>query len=395
MQGRFIELLQGYLAGTLTEDERLELAVWLKRDDAADVLAAVFPEGVEIDGEWVRTEQRIVDGVLHRIRAVPMSERTVPMRERTVRFGRPWRWLAAAVVLFLVAGLYFLVRNRAVPEVVVHVEPDAVPGRTKAVLTLGDGRRVELDSSASGLIARQGNAKIMRSNNGGVDYQRDGEVAASGGALMNTLSTPRGGQYRLTLPDGTRVWLNAASAITYPTAFTGDERKVRVTGEAYFEVSADPGKPFIVDIDGRSSVDVLGTSFDVNGYPEEGPVRTTLIEGKVRVAGDRPGNVLTLKPGQQAQAAGERLTLVTRVDIDQVTAWKNGFFSFQDLHLQEVMRQLARWYDLEVVYEKGIPDMIFEGEISRNIKLSDLLKVLARADVKFRIEAGRRLVVLP
>lgn len=389
MQERFAELLRGYLTGALTEDERRELAVLLDRDDAAEVLAAILPEGLEIDGEWVQTEQRIVEGVLGRMRNMPVKER------RVVRFGRPWRWLSAAVVMLAVVGVYMLlVRHESAP-VVARVETDAAPGSSRAVLTLGDGRRVELDSSAIGLVARQGDAKIVRSGDGSVDYRRDGEAAEAGGALLNTLSTPRGGQYRLTLPDGTRVWLNAASAITYPTAFTGGERRVRVSGEVYFEVKTDPGKPFVVDIDGRSSVDVLGTSFDVNGYVEEGSVRTTLIEGKVRVAGARPGNDVLLKPGEQAQADGERLKVVGHVDVDQVTAWKNGFFNFQDVHLAEVMRQLARWYDVDVVYEKGIPDIQFEGEISRNIKLSDLLRILARADVKFRIEAGRRLVVLP
>jgi ferric-dicitrate binding protein FerR (iron transport regulator) len=388
MQERFAELLRGYLAGTLTEDDRRELAMLLERDDAAEVLASAYPEGVELDGEWVQTEQRIVDGVLERIRPASGTER------KLVRLGRPWRWLAAAVVLLFVAGIYILVRPGTVPKVA-QVEQDAAPGKSRAVLILGDGRRVELDSSVTGLIARQGNAKIVRSMNGGVDYQREGDAVASGSALMNTLSTPRGGEYRLTLPDGTRVWLNAASAITYPTAFTGAERRVRVSGEAYFEISADPQKPFRVEVDGRALVEVLGTSFDVNGYAEEGPVKATLIEGRVRVAVDRPGNALLLKPGQQAQADGGSLKLVSQVDIDQVTAWKNGFFNFQDIRLAEVMRQLARWYDVDVVYEKGVPDIQFEGEISRNIKLSDLLKVLARADVKFRIEAGRRLVVLP
>jgi len=192
------------------------------------------------------------------------------------------------------------------------------------------------------------------------------------------------------LPDGTQVWLNAASSITYPVAFTGKQRNVKISREAYFEVMQDKEKPFVVEVDGGMPVEVLGTHFNVNSYTDEGAVKTTLLEGSVRV-----GQGVVLKPGQQVWADGQRLSVRSNINMDKVMAWKNGLFNFEDASLQEVMRQLERWYDITVVYEGRIPDIQFEGEISRNINLSNLLRVLARAEVKFRLEEGRRLVVLP
>jgi len=247
-----------------------------------------------------------------------------------------------------------------------------------------------------GVIARQGGSSIVKTAGGRIVYRssdatRDKapESAGAGETMMNTMRTPRGGNYRLTLPDGTQVWLNAASSITYPAAFTGKQRNVRISGEVYFEVVKNKELPFMVSVDGGADVEVLGTGFDVNAYTDEGSVKTTLLEGSVRVC------KVVLKPGQQAQVSQQKVSVVNNVDIDKVMAWKNGLFNFQDVSLREVMRQLERWYDIEVVYRKNVPDIRFEGEISRNINLSDLLKVLARADVKFSIEGGRRLVVLP
>jgi transmembrane sensor len=213
------------------------------------------------------------------------------------------------------------------------------------------------------------------------------------GSMMNTLRTPRGGQYRLVLPDGTQAWLNAASSISYPAAFTTNERRVRISGEVYFEVAVDKAKPFVAEASDGSLVQVLGTSFDIDSYLDEGVVKTTLLTGKVRVSAGSGATMVA--PGEQAQESPDKLTLVDKVDLEKVMAWKNGFFDFQDATLEEVMRQLERWYDIKVEYPKGIPAGQFEGQISRNINLADLLKILARADVKFKIEEGRRLLVLP
>ena len=226
------------------------------------------------------------------------------------------------------------------------------------------------------------------------------ELSGGDEVLMNTMQVPRGGQYQLTLPDGTKVWLNAASSISYPTAFTGRERKVTIMGEAYFEVAKKPGMPFHVKIGDRAEVLVLGTSFNVNAYENEADIRATLLDGSIKIERKEKGLVLT--PGQQAQlsagppatAAGGTIRVVDHADIDKVMAWKNGYFNFDDTHFNEAMRQLERWYDIEVVYENGIPDIPLGGETSRNLKLSDLLKGLKGAGVNFRLEHGRRLVVL-
>ena len=217
---------------------------------------------------------------------------------------------------------------------------------------------------------------------------------------MNTMHVPKGGQYQLTLPDGTRVWLNSASSITYPTAFSGSERSVTISGEAYFEVAKKVNSPFHVRIGDRAEIQVLGTSFNVNAYEDETDIRTTLLDGKIRI--EQQQRSVVLAPGQQARlhtglpatASDPAIRVIGHADIDKVMAWKNGYFNFEDMPFGEAMRQLARWYDIDVVYENGIPDIPLGGETSRNLKLSDLLKGLAGAGVKYRLEQGRRLIIL-
>lgn len=413
MTDRLQQLLNGYLSGELTEDQRQELVSLLEKEEAAGHFADLVRQQLSdhafsIDGELFKTEDRILQGVLKKIQA----ESAVPVRR--IHFLRRWGW-AAAAVLIIGSGAYgwytHLNNSRALTSHNKRLQNDIAPGGNRAILTLSDGTAITLDSTANGIIAQQGASSIRKLANGQITYDvkgaatgdgatKGGETAA-GGIMMNTMRTPRGGQYQLTLPDGTQVWLNAASSITYPAAFTGKERKVTISGEAYFEVAKNREAPFIVDVDGRSSVEVLGTHFDVNSYANEKAIKTTLLEGSVKVVAGTtrmdhgPSIVMVLTPGQQAQTGHQQLSVSNHVDIDKVMAWKNGLFNFDNASLEEVMRQLERWYNVDVIYEKGIPDIRFEGEISRNINLSNLLKVLARAEVKFRIEDGRRLVVLP
>ena len=401
MSDRLQQLLNRYLSGQLTEEQRRELVTFLENDEAAEQFAGLVQQQLSrgefsIEGDLFKTEDSIIEGVLKKIHPKPIAS------VRRVAFLRKWGW-AAAAILIIGFGAYGWLTNRHFNSSPVSGNPpiqnDIAPGGDKAVLTLSDGTTIHLDSAANGSIAQQGNASVVKLANGRITYNLKG--AATGGVMMNTMHTPRGGQYRLTLPDGTQVWLNAASSITYPVAFTGKERKVTISGEAYFEVVKNKESPFIVDVDDKSSIDVLGTHFNVNSYAEESAIKTTLLKGSVKVTpgtAERPGSpsgAVVLKPGQQAQLHQQRLSVSNNADIDKVMAWRNGLFNFEDASLEEVMHQLARWYDVEIIYEKGIPDIRFEGEISRNIKLSDLLKVLARAEVKFRIEDGRRLVVLP
>ncbi|GGB00922.1 FecR family protein [Puia dinghuensis] len=380
-----------YLSGKLTPQQHQELISLLEQEDVANELDQLLRASAgefTIDDELPATENRIIQGLLQKIEQRPAP--STPVK----RLIRKWSW-AAAVLLILGTGAYlWLAKGRPTPVVASRLPlSDVAPGGNKAVLTLADGRAVLLDSTANGTIALQGSTTVVKSSDGQLIYRPKGSTATTAG-LLNTLRTPRGGQYHVTLPDGTGVWLNSASAITYPTSFADDQRKVSISGEAYIEVATQKDKPFLVDVDGRGAIEVLGTAFNVNSYVDEAAITTTLINGGIRVS-DRGLHQVILKPGEQAHAGTDGLTIVHHPDIDKVMAWKNGFFNFENVHLGEVMRQIQRWYDVDVIYEKGIPDIQFEGEISRNIKLSDLLKVLARAEVKFRLEEGRRLVVLP
>jgi hypothetical protein len=280
----------------------------------------------------------------------------------------------------------------------VVVKPvDIAPGKNGAVLTLADGTQVVLDSLHNGVIANQKGGQVLLKE-GKLAYEPDG----SGEVAYNTMTTPKGRQFQVTLPDGTKVWLNAASAVTYPTVFTGKERVVKVTGEVYFEVTKNVKMPFRVNVNNKAEIEVLGTHFNVNGYADESKISTTLLEGSVRVTVNsaiRP--VVTLKPGQQAQitngisqAEGTGIKVIENADSEKILAWKNGLFNFNGASLQEVMRQLKRWYDIDVVYEKGIPNITFWGEITRGVSLNDLLIGLEKTGVHFRME-GRKLVVMP
>jgi transmembrane sensor len=252
--------------------------------------------------------------------------------------------------------------------------------------------------------------------NGQLEYKPltidDSRLTNDHSSSFNTISTPRGRQFQLVLPDGSKVWLNAASSLRYPTVFAGNERRVEVTGEAYFEIEKNPNKPFRVTIlpssggagGGRKAeVEVLGTHFNINAYDDEDVIRTTLLEGKVRVVNRQSAigsqQSVTLKPGAQARIAISAQShqsspiLVQTVDTEQVMAWKNGFFQFNRTPLSEVLKQLARWYDVEIVYEQGVPDIRLGGEMKRDLTLAQVLKGLGKIGVNFRIE-GKTLVVV-
>jgi ferric-dicitrate binding protein FerR (iron transport regulator) len=259
-------------------------------------------------------------------------------------------------------------------------------------------------------VAVQGRSTVTLQD-GRLAYAPSG--AASAPVTYNTMSTPRGRQYQLVLPDGTKVWLNAASSITYPTAFSGSDRRVTLTGEAYFEVRQDASRPFNVSVKNREEIEVLGTSFNVNGYEDEHEVKTTLLDGSVRVVvtdslvgvNTNKGKLsVVLKPGEQAQLVlrdssgrdkvSKPMKILSDVDVDQVVAWKNGLFQFKGATMQTVMNQLSRWYNVEVTYEGTIPEHRFVGKVSRDYNLSDVLAVLQASDIHFSIE-GKRIIVRP
>ena len=266
---------------------------------------------------------------------------------------------------------------------------DVSPGGDKATLILADGSTIVLDETQNGTIAQQGNSKIIKLD-GKLSYDPTNKNSRE--IVYNTISTPKGGQYQLELPDGSQVWLNATSSIHFPTSFTGTERRIEITGEAYFEIAKNPNMPFIVTVS-NSEVQVLGTHFNINAYNDEDNVKTTLLEGSVRFVND--GSINILKPGQQAQLTKEGTTkVVSDVNVDNVVAWKNGMFDFENAGIETVMRQLSRWYDVEIEY-KGKTDDLFIAEMRRNIKLSDALKALElTGKVKFDIQ-DKKIIVMP
>lgn len=377
-------LIAGKLLGSLSPAEQAALDAWIREDPANLQLynrlqdAAKLSEDLRI---YAEAEKLKPEGLLL---LEPFMADETPVRRMPA--SRRW-WSAAAILILLGTGTYFWITNKKdTSSTTVAYKTDIAPGKEGAVLTLADGSQVVLDSLGNGIVAMQGGT-AARIANGSLIYEGKGDQTV----YYNTISTPKGRQFHLTLPDGTGVWLNAASSLRYPTVFTGDTRKVEVTGEAYFEVVKNKEMPFHVQVNNKAAVEVLGTHFDINAYANEQSINTTLIEGSVRVSAS--SGAVTLQPGQQAQVSGT-ISVVDDPDIDKIMAWKNGFFNFSGASLGEVMRQLERWYDIEVVYEKDIPQKTFYGKISRDISLRSLLIVLEKTGVRFRIE-GRKLIVLP
>ena len=393
------QLFSRYLAGEATPEEIKTLMEWLEQPGNEVEAQRLMQEG------WEKfhpshpvlsagTSARILSTILA---ATPPKEAYRPGLLR--RMARPFTAgrVAAALILLSLGGIYLATRPSSHPvvanlPVIHHPAPyDIAPGTDGAILTLGDGRTIILDSANDGELARQGNTSIVK-RQGQLAYTVKAQSATI--PLYNTMRIPRGRQFRLVLPDGSRVWLNAASSIRYPTAFTGKERSVDITGEAYFEVARDPGRPFRVRA-GETRVDVLGTHFNIMAYEEENAIRTTLLEGAVKVTRDGASHLL--HPGQEACMSKDTrsIQVVNDASITEAVAWKNGLFSFHNgTSLQTVMRQVARWYDVSVDYEETPHSMEFGGKISRNSNLSEVLKILEISKVHFRIE-NKKIIVMP
>lgn len=308
------------------------------------------------------------------------------------------RYAAAAVVLLAAAAaIYFYTGQNKVVEKSVAVAKIAVedvePGGNKAVLVLADGSELSLTDADNGELARQAGIKVSKTADGQLVYEIS-EGNSNTAPVYNTIKTPVGGQYQLNLPDGSRVWLNAASSLTFPASFNGKERKVALKGEAYFEVAKNAKKPFVVSsrsVHSEQEVKVLGTHFNVNSYDNEKTIKTTLLEGSVQVSA-RTG-MKVLQPGQQSALDNSRIH-ISAVDAYQTIDWKNGDFIFSDEGIHSIMRKLERWYDIEIIYQGNIPEIGFSGEISRSKKLSEVLNVLETTrEINFKIE-GRRVTVM-
>lgn len=312
-------------------------------------------------------------------------------------FRIAWRW-AAAAILVIIAGLSTLFIKRQPDKLVTVEKTPAIrsgpiqPGTNMATLTLADGSTIALEDAANGIVTQTGSTAVRKTGKGLIAYSDKGGTASSNENSFHILNIPRGGQYMVTLSDGTKVWLNSESSLTYPVVFGGAERRVMLKGEAYFEVSENKQRPFIAQTD-HAAVHVLGTHFNIHAYKDEKNVKVTLMEGSVRLSAGAVKAMLV--PGEQGIVDTSRTGIETKkVNVNQVMAWKAGYFVFRNNTIQDIMRQIGRWYDVEVVYEGKIPKGTFGGTYSRNKDINELLKGLELTGlVHFKIE-GRRIIVM-
>jgi transmembrane sensor len=385
---RVAYLIAGHINDTLTEPEKDELDDWITESD----------ENLELF-EKLTDEDNIEAGIQQHLRlekekasALEGIKESIGLKQKST-LQIIWPYMAAASVVLIIVSLVLFnnnkIKNNEKPIAQGTTKNYIAAGSDKAVLTLSDGRTVILDSSGTGLLANEGNITISKGAQGEIVYE-----GTSMTTQYNVVSTPRGGQFKITLGDGTKVWLNAESSIKYPAGFATAERVVELRGEGYFEVAKNESKPFKVKILTSSGdggmVEVLGTHFNINGYGDEGVVKTTLLEGSVRVT---KGEITkTLIPGQAALINGG-IKIIT-AQVNEETAWKDGKFLFRDETIHSIGEQIKRWYDVQVEYE-GNNKQLFNTEVSRSVPLSDLLEGLeGTAQVKFHLE-GRKLIIRP
>ncbi|UYQ92513.1 DUF4974 domain-containing protein [Chitinophaga horti] len=359
---RIQQLAQKFLEGTATEAEQAELHAWYDQVPQDEIIPG--------DGDQ-----------LHRTMKQRVDWRIKSRRPMWLRMGA-----AAAITGLIAAGAYFWQRSET--PVLAGIEEryqyDVKPGGNKATLTLGDGSIVELDTLQNGTLGNQAGTRIVKIAGAQLAYNSEEETGIPKPVLYNTITTPRGGQYQVILPDGSNVWLNASSSLRFPTAFAGAERSVELTGEGYFEVAQKAGQPFLVKVNGLE-VQVLGTSFNVSAYHEE-VFKTSLLKGAIKV---RNGEAITsvIKPGQQVKLSGQQLQVSVDRFIEDAAAWKDGMFVFNEEPLEGIMRQLGRWYNVEVVFTSDIlKRKVLTGQIARSEQLSEVLKMLELTEaVHFRI----------
>jgi len=376
-----LELLEKYLSGNASPEERAKVEQWYA---SFEEKKAAMGEGDDLNAIREKMYRKIAD-------ELNLQEPVIPFY-RKLNFR-----LTAAAILILLIGSYFIFSTQQKTNTISSATAKTLlknditpPASNKAILILADGKTIELDSSANGTLAVQGKINIVKQNDGLIAYTgKPGDKIS-----YNTLTVPRGSKpMKLLLADGSEVWLNVASSVTYPTAFVGGERRVEVTGEVYFEVAKNKEMPFIVKkLNDDVEVKVLGTHFNVNTYEDEQDIKITLLEGAVNVSKGNTGALL--KPGEQARVSmADKISIMSNEDIEEVMAWKNGRFYFDGADIKTIMRQVEKWYNVDIAYEATIP-YSFVAKISRNVNVSDLFKILELTDlVHFRIE-GNKITVM-
>lgn len=408
---RYQELAEKWLNNTISPQENEEFLQWYNNGQENDIY---------VPRDYADNDQELKRRIFSEINQSISEPVTSPSY-------RVQSWFAAAAVIIAVfaAGLYFSSETKEIKQYVAdkviskpkivsplkRISPvseiedqksvmvnDIEAGENKAILTLGDGSKIILDDAKNGILANQGGNSVLKAAEGEVIYSFLSEVKdpltidEHTPVIYNTIETPKGGKFQIKLPDGSKVWLNAASSLRFPTVFNGSKRQVELKGEAYFEVSPDKSKIFEVNTRNQV-VQVLGTHFNINAYLDEPTVNTTLLEGSVRVSDLRTNISQLLKPGEQSQLS-EQIEVINLKNTNEAVAWKEGYFQFDEADIKTVMRQIERWYDVSVVYEGDLPNYRFGGEIERNLSLLQVLKVLEKTKVHFRLE-GREVIVMP
>lgn len=378
---KYFKLAEKWARGEISEEEMRQYADWYNKIEEDYRL--------EVPSGYAGSRKEHSEIILKRIKdqmAVNPAARPSRLRQNFYRLA-----IAASIVIFLGVGVYFYLQSRPVIQkgsVCQSIESASFDKHAGAILTMANGRQIALDTLQDGSVMQEGRTNATKGK--GILSYHSADVEKTAKIAYNTMTTPRGKEYKLELPDGTKVWLNAASSITYPTAFNGNERIIQLKGEAYFEVFKDRAHPFKVET-GAATIKVLGTHFDVMAYEEEKVIKTTLLEGAVAVSGQK--KTVRIHPGQQATVDPKNQDIqVASVSTKQAVAWVNGKLSLDDLDVETLMRQVSRWYDVDVRFVGPVPEVRFWGVINRDASLSDILEVMKDNGVHVRQE-GKTIIV--
>lgn len=368
------KLAEKWLTGMITAQEKEEFTVWYNANQDAPVQ---IPPGLALNDKEIH--DRILFKIKTEIHTVGQSKST----------KLSYFIIAACLALIFVSFFIYFLEQKPTSQSFAEATNEIPPGGNKATLTLSNGSVINLDDVNKGRIVEDDGAHIVKAADGLLAYTADPKISGDKISKFNTVSTPNGGQYRIILPDGTKVWLNAASALVYPTIFSGEDRRVKLSGEAYFEVAKIKGKSFKVST-ASQEITVLGTHFNIKAYLDEPQVKTTLVEGAVKVTpfkenGLSLGRSVLLKPGEQSLLAGAHRLTVHKVNVTNEVAWKSGIFSFHNTDIRVVAREFSRWYDVSIDFEGELPDVKLWGEMDRNVNATEALEILHYFKLKYRI----------